>query len=55
MVTPAPGQPGKMPFWQGDTIGRPVELGRAIGAFIRELDGLTWRPPRPRLRDDHAP
>jgi len=35
LVSPAPGQPGKVPFWKGDTAGRPVELGRAIGAFTR--------------------
>ena len=32
LVLPAPGQPGKLPFWHGDTPGRPAELGRAIGA-----------------------
>ncbi|CAN0494847.1 unnamed protein product, partial [Phaeothamnion confervicola] len=32
-VTPAPGEPGKMPFWHGDRPGRPLELGRALGAF----------------------
>ncbi|HEX2904496.1 MAG TPA: DEAD/DEAH box helicase [Jatrophihabitans sp.] len=37
LVTPAPGQAGKMPFWKGDSPGRPVELGRALGAFVREL------------------
>jgi ATP-dependent Lhr-like helicase len=37
LVTPAPGQPGKLPFWHGDTAGRPAELGRAIGAACREL------------------
>jgi ATP-dependent Lhr-like helicase len=37
MVTPAPGEPGKLPFWRGDGIGRPYELGRAIGQFLREL------------------
>ncbi|MEP6852211.1 MAG: ATP-dependent helicase [bacterium] len=37
LVTPAPGQIGKMPFWKGDSPGRPAELGRAQGAFIREL------------------
>ncbi len=37
IVTPAPGQPGKMPFWHGDGPGRPLELGRAMGAFTREL------------------
>ncbi|MCW2529392.1 MAG: putative ATP-dependent helicase lhr [Pseudonocardiales bacterium] len=37
LVTPAPGQIGKMPFWKGDSPGRPAELGRALGAFVREL------------------
>src|SRR5690606_31799207 len=37
LVSPAPGQPGKLPFWHGDTPGRPAELGRAIGGFLREL------------------
>ena len=37
IVTPAPGQPGKMPFWHGDRPGRPLELGRALGAFQREV------------------
>ena len=37
LVSPAPGQAGKMPFWKGDSLGRPVELGRALGAFVREL------------------
>jgi ATP-dependent Lhr-like helicase len=37
LVTPAPGEPGKMPFWHGDQAGRPVELGVAIGKLIRDL------------------
>jgi ATP-dependent Lhr-like helicase len=37
LVTPAPGEPGKMPFWHGDQAGRPVELGMAIGKLIRDL------------------
>jgi ATP-dependent Lhr-like helicase len=37
IVAPAPGEPGKMPFWRGDGPGRPIELGRAIGAFVRKL------------------
>jgi ATP-dependent Lhr-like helicase len=45
LVTPAPGVPGKMPFWHGDAPGRPVELGRALGAFLREMA---------RLPDDEA-
>ena len=36
VVTPAPGEPGKLPFWHGDGPGRPLELGRALGAFVRE-------------------
>ena len=36
IVTPAPGAPGALPFWKGDGIGRPKELGEAIGAFVRE-------------------
>jgi ATP-dependent helicase Lhr and Lhr-like helicase len=41
VVTPAPGQPGKMPFWHGDRPGRPLELGRALGAFVRDMRGRT--------------
>jgi ATP-dependent helicase Lhr and Lhr-like helicase len=37
VVTPAPGQPGKLPFWHGDGPGRPAELGEAIGAFQRQV------------------
>ncbi|MBG6108853.1 ATP-dependent helicase [Frigoribacterium sp. CG_9.8] len=37
IVSPAFGQPGKVPFWRGDGIGRPAELGRAIGEFTREI------------------
>ncbi|MGH2727518.1 MAG: Lhr family ATP-dependent helicase, partial [Actinomycetota bacterium] len=40
LVSPAPGVPGRMPFWHGDSIGRPVELGRAIGAFTREIAAM---------------
>jgi ATP-dependent Lhr-like helicase len=36
IVTPAPGVPGAVPFWRGDGVGRPSELGRAIGEFSRE-------------------
>ena len=35
IVTPAPGAPGAVPFWKGDSVGRPKELGEAIGAFTR--------------------
>jgi ATP-dependent Lhr-like helicase len=43
LVVPAPGVPGKLPFWHGDAQGRPLELGRALGAFVRELSALP--PP----------
>ncbi len=36
IVTPAPGVPGAVPFWRGDGMGRPADLGKAIGAFARE-------------------
>ncbi len=42
IVTPAPGVPGAVPFWRGDGIGRPADLGRAIGAFAREA--VTKQP-----------
>src|SRR4051812_2517967 len=35
IVTPSPGVPGQVPFWKGDGIGRPIELGRAVGEFSR--------------------
>ncbi|GAB3655548.1 ATP-dependent helicase [Nocardioides korecus] len=41
LVVPAPGQPGRLPFWTGDTLGRPAELGAAIGAFTREVAAMT--------------
>jgi ATP-dependent Lhr-like helicase len=41
LVSPAPGQPGRLPFWHGDAQGRPAELGRALGGFVRELVHLT--------------
>ncbi len=50
---PAPGEPGKMPFWHGDRAGRPLELGRAIGELVRELRGAARRPPLARLAKDH--
>jgi ATP-dependent Lhr-like helicase len=40
VVVPAPGEPGKTPFWRGDRPGRPLELGRALGAMVRELRDL---------------
>jgi ATP-dependent Lhr-like helicase len=41
VVTPAFGQPARLPFWKGDAVGRPYELGEAIGAFVREVSQTT--------------
>lgn len=41
IVSPAPGEPGQMPFWRGEGPGRPIELGRAIGEYLRTLDGMS--------------
>lgn len=49
LVSPAPGRPGKLPFWHGDTPGRPAELGRALGSFTRELAGLPAQEARERV------
>ncbi|MEU6697476.1 ATP-dependent helicase [Pseudonocardia sp. NPDC046786] len=48
IVTPAPGVPARMPFWKGESIGRPLELGRAVGAFVREMSGLAEGAARER-------
>ena len=40
IVSPAPGMPGRLPFWHGERPGRPAELGRALGAFCRELEAV---------------
>jgi ATP-dependent Lhr-like helicase len=50
LVSPAPGQPGRLPFWKGDALGRPAELGRAVGAFVRELGRLGPDDARERVR-----
>ncbi len=49
LVTPAPGQAGRLPFWKGDQQGRPAELGRAVGAFVREVVGLSSAKARARV------
>ncbi len=53
VVTPAPGEPGKMPFWKGDGPGRPLEFGRRIGAMVRELRALPQAAALTRLVNDH--
>jgi ATP-dependent Lhr-like helicase len=47
-VSPAPGVPGKLPFWHGDALGRPIELGRALGGFVREIEDDLNRGARGR-------
>ncbi|MEQ4520065.1 DEAD/DEAH box helicase [Pseudarthrobacter sp. B907] len=58
LVSPAFGQPGKLPFWRGDSLGRPVDLGRALGAFMRELCASDVGPATERCKatglDDFA-
>lgn len=58
LVSPAPGVPGRLPFWKGDTLGRPAELGAAVGAFTRELAALPDDQARARVAaeglDDNA-
>ncbi|MFJ3032991.1 ATP-dependent helicase [Curtobacterium pusillum] len=49
VVSPAFGQPGRVPFWKGDGIGRPAELGRATGAFVREVEGASDEDARARV------
>ncbi len=57
-VLPAFGQPGKLPFWHGDGLGRPAELGEALGKFSREVAAATPEKASARLRssglDDNA-
>ena len=48
LVTPAPGEPGKMPFWNGDGPGRPLEFGRRIGAHGARAARAAASRPRSR-------
>ncbi|HTS66014.1 MAG TPA: crosslink repair DNA glycosylase YcaQ family protein [Candidatus Acidoferrales bacterium] len=54
LVSPAPGEPGKMPFWHGDTAGRPAEFGREIGRMTRELLSMPGPVAYTRLVEDHS-
>jgi ATP-dependent Lhr-like helicase len=53
LVSPAPGEPGKMPFWRGEAAGRTVELGRMIGALTREVLTLPRSAARTALSKRH--
>src|SRR5919198_1248152 len=54
LVSPAPGVPGAVPFWKGEGVGRPYELGEAIGRASRELVALPEEKALARLATDHA-
>ncbi|MDQ3904165.1 MAG: DEAD/DEAH box helicase, partial [Actinomycetota bacterium] len=51
IAVPVPGEPARMPFWKGDAPGRPLELGRALGAFVRELSSADPDAGRSRIED----
>ncbi|HEY6029157.1 MAG TPA: hypothetical protein VIU44_01255, partial [Gaiellaceae bacterium] len=51
LVSPAPGLAGRLPFWKGDSLGRPYELGRAMGAFVREIGAQPREEADTRLAD----
>jgi ATP-dependent Lhr-like helicase len=51
VVTPAPGEPAKTPFWRGDRPGRPLELGRALGKMARELNAMPGERAEAVLHD----
>jgi ATP-dependent Lhr-like helicase len=53
LVSPAPGQPGKMPFWKADAAGRPLELGRHIGELVRSLRQMPPAAAINRLTKHH--
>lgn len=54
LVSPAPGEPGRMPFWRGDGPGRPFEFGKAIGGLSRELAGASRGAALNRLTQQHG-
>jgi ATP-dependent Lhr-like helicase len=54
LVVPAPGEPGKMPFWRGEAAGRSLELGRKIGALTRELGALPDDVAERKLVEQHG-
>lgn len=54
IVSPAPGEPGKMPFWHGDSAGRPAEFGKKIGEMTRELLRLPRSAAFSKLTHEHS-
>ncbi|MEA2163213.1 MAG: ATP-dependent helicase Lhr and Lhr-like helicase [Thermoanaerobaculia bacterium] len=53
LVTPAPGEPGKMPFWKADAAERTVPFGEAIGALVREIGAMSPAAAVKRLTTKH--
>ena len=53
-VTPAPAEPGRMPFWHGESRGRPAEFGRAIGALARRVASAERAEALPLLEREHG-
>jgi ATP-dependent Lhr-like helicase len=53
LVSPAPGVPGAVPFWKGEGVGRPYELGEAIGRTSRELVAQSEKAALKRLTERH--
>lgn len=53
LVQPAPGEPGRLPFWRGEGPGRPVELGRQIGAFVRTVGDMGDDDAERWLQQEH--
>jgi len=53
IVTPAPGQPGKMPFWKADAAERTVPFGEAIGKLVREIRASSRSDAIARLTTRH--
>ncbi|HEU5473848.1 MAG TPA: DEAD/DEAH box helicase, partial [Actinophytocola sp.] len=51
IVVPAPGEPARMPFWKGDAPGRPLELGRAYGKFVRDVSSMDDAAARARVAE----
>ena len=54
LVSPAPGVPGRMPFWHGENVARPLEFGRAIGALARRMRSLPREDAMSELQSKHA-
>lgn len=54
LVSPAPGQPGRMPFWKGEGPGRPLEFGKAIGSLARRLLDMKRDDALQQLTEHHG-